>query len=293
MKKILILLLAVLPFVSCVSKSTADKTNHERDSLMSVVAQKDSVINDVFTAMSAVSENLETIKMREKIINKSVSAGGEIPKQSITQINEDIQAINQLLQENRETISRLERSAAQLRKANVKITSLQKVIDQLNVLVESKDQEMRVLKKSLQQMHVEVAELNEQVSGLSTKVSGLSQEKAALEGEVKTQTDILSTGYYIVGSEKALLTQEIVYKSGFIGRTLKINENRSLDTFTQVDIRNFDQVVIGQKKATLVSSHPAGSYELTADANGIFKTLIIKDKGKFWEYSKVLVVSYK
>lgn len=293
MKKILILLLAVLPFVSCVSKSTAEKTNHERDSLMSVVAQKDSVINDVFTAMSAVSENLETIKMREKIINKSVTAGGEIPKQSITQINEDIQAINQLLQENRETISRLERSAAQLRKANVKITSLQKVIDQLNVLVESKDQEMRVLKKSLQQMHIEVAELNEQVSGLSTKVSGLSQEKAALEGEVKTQTDILSTGYYIVGSEKALLTQEIVYKSGFIGRTLKINENRSLDTFTQVDIRNFDQVVIGQKKATLVSSHPAGSYELTADANGIFNALIIKDKGKFWEYSKVLVVSYK
>lgn len=90
-----------------------------------------------------------------------------------------------------------------------------------------------------------------------------------------------------------MLAKEIVYKSGFIGRTLKINESRSLDSFTKVDIRHFDSVVIGQKKVTLVSSHPAGSYEFVQDEKGVYESLIIKDKRKFWEYSKVLVISYK
>ena len=43
----------------------------------------------------------------------------------------------------------------------------------------------------------------------------------------------------------------------------------------------------------LVSSHPAGSYEFVMNADGVFEELQIKDKTKFWEYSKVLVVSYK
>lgn len=192
-----------------------------------------------------------------------------------------------------ETIARLQQSANQLKKANINIANMEKLIAQLRQQVETKDQEIVMLKNNLEQMHVQVAELHEQVSGLNTQVTGLSEAKASLEGEVKGQTDILNTAYYIVGSEKELLAKEIVYKSGFIGRTLKINESRSLDSFTKVDIRHFDSVVIGQKKVTLVSSHPAGSYEFVQGEKGVYESLIIKDKRKFWEYSKVLVISYK
>lgn len=215
------------------------------------------MLNEVFSSLSTVTENLNAIKSRENIINENIDKG-EIPKGTTTQINEDIEAINQLLIANRQTIARLQQSADQLKKANVKIGSFEKLIAQLNAQIESKDQEIKILKQNLENMHVQVAELTEQVSGLNTQVSGLTAEKTSLEGEVKTQNNILNTGYYIVGSEKELLSKEIVYKSGFIGRTLKINENRSLDSFTQVDIRNFDDVKIGHKKATLVSSHPAG-----------------------------------
>ena len=149
------------------------------------------------------------------------------------------------------------------------------------------------MKKNLENMHVQVAELTDQVSGLNTQVSTLTVEKTDLQGEVKNQKDILNTGYYIVGAEKELLSKEIVYKSGFIGRTLKINENRSLDSFTQIDIRTLSEVKIGHKKAVLVSSHPAESYTLISNADGSFESLQIKDKNKFWEYSKVLVISYK
>ena len=175
----------------------------------------------------------------------------------------------------------------------MRVASLEKLIAQLQSQVESKDQEIVVLRKNLENMNVQVAQLSEQVTGLHTQVSDLSEEKASLEGDLKTQSDILNTGYYMVGPEKELLQKEIVYKSGFIGRTLKINENRSLESFTQIDIRNFDGLKIGHRKAVLVSSHPAGSYEFVMNADGVFEELQIKDKTKFWEYTKVLVVSYK
>ena len=280
MKKFAFLLLFLLPLVSCVNRQGADQVESIKDSLTRVVAAKDSMINEVFASMNAVAENLNAIKVREKIINKNID-NGEIRNQTPTQINEDVEAINQLLLQNRETIARLQQSANQLKKANINIANMEK------------DQEIVMLKNNLEQMHVQVAELHEQVSGLNTQVTGLSEAKASLEGEVKGQTDILNTAYYIVGSEKELLAKEIVYKSGFIGRTLKINESRSLDSFTKVDIRHFDSVVIGQKKVTLVSSHPAGSYEFVQDEKGVYESLIIKDKRKFWEYSKVLVISYK
>ena len=270
---------------SCGRSSENGSSAKRNDSLERVVAQKDSVINDVFASMNAVAENLSAIKLRENIINASLDSG-EIPKQSAVKID-------RLLQENRRTINRLQQSADQLKKANVRVASLEKLIAQLQSQVESKDQEIVVLRKNLENMNVQVAQLSEQVTGLHTQVSDLSEEKASLEGDLKTQSDILNTGYYMVGPEKELLQKEIVYKSGFIGRTLKINENRSLESFTQIDIRNFDGLKIGHRKAVLVSSHPAGSYEFVMNADGVFEELQIKDKTKFWEYSKVLVVSYK
>ncbi len=294
MKKILFSFVLLIPLFSCVNKQgvSREQMQQENDSLNVVISQKDSVIDDIFVSLNAVAENLNTIKTRENLINENM-AQGEVSKSTTTQISEDIEAINRLLLENRETIARLEQNAELLRKANVKIGSLEKLIAQMNTQIESKDQEIKVLKQHLAEKDVQVQTLTEQVSGLNTQVETLSTEKASLEGEVKTQDNILNTGYYIIGSEKELLAKEIVYKSGFIGRTLKINENRSLDSFTQVDIRNLDHVMIGQKKAALVSSHPTESYEFVMSDDGIFESLQIKDKNKFWEYSKVMVISYK
>ncbi len=292
MKKYLVILLLLLPFFSCVSKKDAERLSSSNDSLSLVVAMKDSVINDVFAAMNGIAENLNQITAREKIINHSIE-NGEIRKQTTTQINENIEAINRLLAENSQTIERLRKSAAQLSQANAKIAGLEKYIAQLTGQMESKNQEIAVLRQNLKNLQIEVAELNEQVTGLNTRVTGLTEEKEALREEVQTKIDQLNVGYYIIGSEKELIAKEIIYKSGFIGRTLKINENRSLESFTQVDIRSFDEALVNHKKATVVSTHPADSYIFKADSQGNFESLVITDKARFWEYSKVLVISYK
>ena len=292
MKNFLYLFIFLLPFVSCVSKQSADKLQADRDSLSLVVAAKDSIIEDVFTSLNEIAENLGAIKARENLISNSVGEG-EIRKQATVQISQDIQQIDQLLQTNRQMIARLEQSAAQLKKANVKIAGLEKLIKQMNEQVESKDNEIAELRKTLQERNVEVADLNTKVEAYGSAVEELTVEKDQLEGQVKSTTDLLNVAYYIIGPEKELISKEIIYKSGFIGRTLKINENRSLDSFIQVDARTFDEVIIGKKKVTLVSSHPEGSYEFVMNGDNFYSSLVIKDKDKFWEYSKVLVISYK
>lgn len=285
MKKIIYLAIIIMPFVSCVSKKKADGLQAQKDSLNVVVSTKDSLINDVFASLSAIAQNLNQIKSRENIITSSINSG-ELTKEPTVQINEDIQAINQLLQNNRETIARLERNAASLRRENVKIGPLEKLIAELHTQVAEKDGEIQELKGELSRMNIEVDELN-------TAVTDLTEEKTQLQGAIKTQGDLLSTAYYIIGSQKELLSGEIIYKSGFIGRTLKINENRSLDSFTQIDTRTFDELLIGRKNVQLISSHPDGSYEFVMDDDGRFMSLVITDKAKFWEYSKVLVISFK
>ena len=218
MKKILYLF-ALLLLASCTGGQKTERLTSQNDSLAVVVAQKDSVLNEVFSSLSIVTENLNAIKSRENIINENIDKG-EIPKGTTTQINEDIEAINQLLIANRQTIARLQQSADQLKKANVKIGSFEKLIAQLNAQIESKDQEIKILKQNLENMHVQVAELTEQVSGLNTQVSGLTAEKTSLEGEVKTQNNILNTGYYIVGSEKELLSKEASISTMFGSRSI-------------------------------------------------------------------------
>ncbi len=292
MKKYLLLIIVIATAFSCADRRNAQKALEDRDSLARVVHLRDSAINSVFESLNIINENLNAIKQREDIITTSIG-GGEIKRETTAKINEDIEAINQLLLTNRRTISSLENSASQLKKANIKIGSLEKLISDLNTQTEAKDAEITQLRQNLAQLKIEVGDLTNQVTGLSSTVSSLSEDKSRLEGEVKAKGDLMNVAYYIVGSQKELLAKDIVYKSGFIGRTLKINENRSLDNFTKIDMRSFDQVLIGKPDVTLVSSHPKGSYEFVMVDKNIYSSLVITDRAKFWENSKVLVVVYK
>ena len=289
MKKILYLAISLLPLFSCgTGKKHAqvqEQLLRQNDSLSMVVAAKEAMIAEVFASITQIADNLTLIKTRENIISTTLNSG-EIGKEPTAQISEDMQEIDRLLQRNRQSIVQLRKSAEELKKANAKIASLEQLIESLNIQIEVSSSEIRKLKSELSRKDVEIV-------GLSAEVTGLSREKSELEGEVKLKGDLLSMAYYVVGSQKELLGRDIIYKSGFIGRTLKINENRSLDTFTQVDTRTFEEVIIGKKNVQIVSSHPSGSYELVMDGKGHCTSLLIIDKQAFWEYAKVLVVCYK
>ena len=269
---------------SCVSRQVAVEAESRSDSLELVVSAKDSLINAVFADINAISENLALIKSRENLI--TVAGESEGGRRPVEEIDNDIKAIDRLLRENRAKIESLQRSAAQLRKANLRIDGLEKMIADMNRQLAEKKAEVEQLRESLVRMGDEVKSLTEEVAVRSAEVENLSGEKVELQNQ-------LNTIYYIVGAEKELRDAQIINKQGFIGRTLTVGRNSNFDSFTMTDSRLLSEVPVGQKKATLVTSHPEGSYELVTDANKVVEKLIITDPVRFWESSKILIISCK
>lgn len=269
---------------SCVSRQVAVEAESRSDSLELVVSAKDSLINAVFADINAISENLALIKSRENLI--TVAGESEGGRRPVEEIDNDIKAIDRLLRENRAKIESLQRSVAQLRKANLRIDGLEKMIADMNRQLAEKKAEVEQLRESLVRMGDEVKSLTEEVAVRSAEVENLSGEKVELQNQ-------LNTVYYIVGAEKELRDAQIINKQGFIGRTLTVGRNSNFDSFTMTDSRLLSEVPVGQKKATLVTSHPEGSYELVTDANKVVEKLIITDPVRFWESSKILIISCK
>lgn len=282
--------MAAAALVSLVSSCGNSRTqlvaesDRQRDSLTRIVEAKDSLINAVFADINAITENLARIKSRENLI--TVSEDPENGRRPVEEINSDIAAIDRLLIENREKITSLRNTAAQLRKANLRIDGLEKMITDLNGQLEEKKSEIGALRDELARMDSRVATLTETVNEQTEQVETLNDQNLELENR-------LNTVYYIVGSEKELRDAQIINKQGFIGRTLTVGEHGSMESFTQADSRLLLEVPVGHRRVTIVTSHPEGSYELVQGADKMIEKLRITDPVRFWESSKILIVSYK
>ena len=122
------------------------ESRRQRDSLTTVIGAKDSLINAVFADINAISENLALIKSRENLI--TVAGESEGGRRPVEEIDNDIKAIDRLLRENRAKIESLQRSAAQLRKANLRIDGLEKMIADMNRQLAEKKAEVEQLRES-------------------------------------------------------------------------------------------------------------------------------------------------
>ena len=147
--------------------------------------------------------------------------------------------------------------------------------DSLSVVVSAKD-------SLINAVFEDIGSISENLALIRT----LNTEKIELENQ-------LNTVYYIVGTEKELREAQIINKQGFIGRTLTVNKTDNLASFTKSDSRLLSEVPIGQKKVSVVTTHPEESYELVTDADKVVLKLLITDPVRFWESSKILIVSYK
>lgn len=283
-KRIAAAALGAVVFAGCVSRPAVVRVEDQRDSLVAVVSQKDSLINAVFADINAISENLALIKSRENLITAAGEA--ESGRRPIEEIDNDIRAIDRLLRENKSKIASLQRSAALLRKADLRIDGLEKMIADMNRQLAEKKGEVEELRERLNQMGVEVKSLSEEVAERSAQVESLSGEKVELQNQ-------LNTVYYIVGAEKELRDAQIVNKQGFIGRSLTVGSIGNFDSFTMADSRLLSEISVGRRKATVVTTHPEGSYELVTDGEKFVEKLVITDPARFWESSKILIVSYK
>ena len=68
-----------------------------------------------------------------------------------------------------------------------------------------------------------------------------------------------------------------------------------LESFTKADSRLLSEIPVGRKKVTVVTAQPEDSYQLVTggEKDKIVTKLLITDPVRFWESSKILIISYK
>jgi len=276
MKKYLFIGIAACLFAACKNENPPIDGNRERDSLMAIISARDSALNDFVSSMNEVESNLTTVAAKQHIVTVSAENKGELKATSKERINDEINAINDLMEKNRKKLAELNKK---LKNSNGANEQLKKMIETLNEQLAQKDQELTALNEKL-------ASLNVQVTQLHSTVDTLNQT-------ITAQKATMHTAYYVVGKSKDLQTAKIIDRTGGllgIGKTSKLSTHFDNSKFTKIDDRNTASVAIESKSAKIITTHPAGSYTLDKDPKGMIKNLVITDADKFWSASKYLVI---
>ena len=284
MKKIVFYLVAFISLMSGCGQKT-DNTKElafaqQRDSLESIIQQKDNEINDIMGTMNDIEAGFRAINEAEQRVSVARQSEGI---SSTERIRENMQYIQEAMQQNRELINKLRN---QVRQGSVKSEQLKLTIDNLTRQMEEKDTQIRQLQAELQAKDVQIGELTEKVEDLSNNVSTLREETTQKSQTISTQDKQLNTAWFVYGTKSELKAQNILQD----GKVLQSNFNR--EYFTKIDIRVDKEIRLYSRSAKLLTSHPASSYTLEQDAQKQY-TLRITNPQLFWSTSKYLVVLVK
>lgn len=278
MKKYLIILILPLLF-SCGGND--EKSNPVQDSLNAVnqelsgqVTEKEEVINDFIKSFNEIQENLNEIKAKEKIVTSS-SKDAELQKNNKDQIVSDIQLIYDLMNSNKQKLAAMSKK---LRSANLKMAEFDKLITNLTAQLIERETEITELKAKLEELNIELANLT------------MNYEEEKDESSLKTEK--LNTAFYAFGTSKELIKNGVLTKEGgFIGlgKSDKLNQDFNKEYFTKIDVAQTPEIILGVKKAKLLTNHPSSSYKLEGTKERVEK-LTISNPDEFWSSSKYLVV---
>lgn len=243
----------------------------DMDRSQAEVAEKDSMINDLFGTVNRISENLRIIRTKQGQLGNA--DGGSEGVNVEERIMGDIQSIDGLLAENRTLIERLRTQSKGSAKT---LAEFQRTVDDLDRSISEKD--------------TEIAQVKEQLASTNSSLATLIEMYRDKSQLADLQRNEMNTAWYTVGTAKELRDKGVLTKEGGIvgiGAVNKLNtEELAKDYFTRVDITADTGIIIAAKKASLATNHPAGSYRFEDGAN----KLVILDANAFWSLSKYLVV---
>jgi predicted nucleic acid-binding Zn-ribbon protein len=294
MKKIIFALVVPVMMLAAGCNQTKEEIamlKATNDSLVSVSAAKDSTVAMFVSSFNDIQANLDSIKMKEKIISKASQGNSELKSRTKDQINSDINMIYKLQLDNRRMIASLR---SKLKNAGSQAAEMERMIDNLSRQIEEKDVQIAQLKDDLTKVNIQVADLSTKVVYLNANVDTLNTLNQQKQQVIKEKTAELNTAYYVIGTTKDLTEKKIVTKEGgFIGlgRTKELTPEIDKNSLTKVDITNLEVIPIMKNKVAVLTSHPKNSYRLTGKTQA--DSLVITNQKEFWSLSKVLVLNVK
>jgi len=283
MKKIILIAIISAVVASCGQQPNeeAERLQQEKLLLQEKLNTQEETFNEFFGALNLIEENLSLIKEKENIISQGTQNNLEGRTNKMEAINEDIRLIGELMEKNRQLISRLNRD---MRNSNVKIAEFEKMVSRLNQQIEEKEIEIEVLKDELGRMNLRVDYLTATVDTL---------REATRERDRVIQEKILeiNTAYYTMGSRRELRDWGVISREGGflgIGRSNRLRSDIDHSNFTRIDITVTREITIAGKDPIFITPHPEGTWEYRTEDGVTY--LLITNQEKFWSTSRYLVL---
>lgn len=282
MKRFLCLTLCVAALAGCTNVKREKELAARNDSLTVALSEKNMALDQAMQAIADIQEGFRAINEAEGRVSVQ-SQGGE----GITdaeRLKEDILFIQQKMEANRKQIAELEKK---LKAGGAETANLRKVLANLQQELNDKVASIAALQGELARKNIRIAELDSAVVILTGDVNALQEITEVQQEVIEQQVDQLNTAWYVYGTTKELKEQNILNKGEVLTST-EYNKNY----FTEIDIRDDKVFPLYAKRAKLLTTHPAGSYEFTKDDDKQL-TLCVLDPETFWSVSRYLVIQVR
>ncbi|MBD3592278.1 MULTISPECIES: Cbp1 family collagen-binding glycoprotein adhesin [unclassified Bacteroides] len=285
MKKLAVLFVCAAMLASCDGFKGGNKDlKAENDSLLMELTQRNAELDDMMGTFNEVQEGFRKINAAESRVDLQRGTITENSASAKQQIASDIEFISKQMEENKAQIAKLQ---AQLKKSNTNSAQMKKAVEALTAELNAKQQRIEELQTELASKNIRIQELDAAVSDLSAAKETLTAENEAKAKTVAEQEKSLNAAWFVFGTKSELKAQKIL-QSGDVLKSADFNK----DYFTQIDIRTTKEIKLYSKRAELLTTHPAGSYELVKDDKGQL-TLKITNPNEFWSVSRYLVIQVK
>ena len=285
-KNILIVCGLAMLVVSC--GPTKKELQANIDSLNVELAQVNSEMENVMGILNDVQEGFQQINEAENRVN--VKNAENAPANVKEQVKADLAFIQAKMKENRERIAELE---AKAEKGDKNAAALRRTVKNLKAELAAKEEQIAALKAELEAKNIRIQQLDTEVANLTNDKNALTAKNAANEKVIANQDKAMHTAWYVIAKKKSLKEQNVLtntglFKQGDVMEAADVNK----DGFTEIDIRKVVEIPVGAKKATILSAHPEGSYELVAGDDAML-TLKVLDPQTFWSVTRYLVIRAK
>lgn len=280
MKKFFLFIAPLLLICACQPKGPSQEQYN------ALQAQYDSILThatEVQDLLGAVSSSLDSISTQEGLLFVNNEDGSKVTKR---QMLERIQAYKDLLTRQQEQLEALEKKNSSNKTA---MAELKAIISRLRQEIQMKEDRIAELEEEITTKNQSIEHLQKKLEQSQSTNVAISQERDVLQQVAEAQDKMLNTGYYVVATKSMLKTMGLL-KGVFKKKADYANMDRSY--FREVDIRDFNDLVISCKAPKMITEKPADSYEFGENGDGT-STLKITNPNTFWAASPFLIIMTK
>lgn len=287
MKKIAYLFVIIMVFASCGQgkKAEVDRLKAENDSLQHAKIMLEQEVNDYFSTLNEVQQNIEKIKSAQNVLSvKPLSEN--TPEDVRNKVTEDMAYINEMILTNKQELEDLR---TKLKRSSFKLDDVERTLAQLTKQLNEESAKVARLQTTIMKKDSVITKLGTAVDSLGKNVEELASQNEEKQGVIKEQDQAINSAWYAIGSRKELRDNKIVTSDGIFSAQKVLQADFNKNYFVKVDARNTRSIPLySTSKARILTNHSKTSYTLEKENENY--VLVITNPAEFWSVSKYLVV---